>query len=145
MAKPKDKSKKSDKSEEPELPFHWEQVQTAIWLIGLAIVAWQGWWWPGMLVLVGISGLTQAGISLYVKRQEEAAAEAARAAAVAAQEAAIKSARVRGLPTTCPFCGATLDGSRVEWRSDTVATCPYCTGPVAASIPDTSQKAEPAS
>ncbi len=31
---------------EPELPLPWKQVQSAIWLIGLAILFWQGWIWP---------------------------------------------------------------------------------------------------
>jgi len=50
----------SKEKEEKELPGPWRQIQSAIWLIGLAILAWQGWWWPGILVLVAISGLTQA-------------------------------------------------------------------------------------
>ena len=41
---------------EKNLPMPWRKVQGAIWLIGLAILAWQDWWWPGILILVAISG-----------------------------------------------------------------------------------------
>ena len=27
-----------------DLPFAWQKVQGAIWLVGLAILAWQDWW-----------------------------------------------------------------------------------------------------
>ena len=51
-------SKKED--EEPELPFTWKQIQSAIWLIGLAVLFYTDKFWPGILVLVAISGLFQA-------------------------------------------------------------------------------------
>lgn len=38
------------REEETELPLPWKQIQSAIWLIGLAILFWQGWFWPGILV-----------------------------------------------------------------------------------------------
>jgi hypothetical protein len=54
---------------EPELPHFYKQIQIAIWLIGLAILGWQNWWWPGILVLVAISGLVQGGIQMYLSSQ----------------------------------------------------------------------------
>ncbi len=53
-------AKKQEKQdEEPELPLPWKQIQSAIWLIGLAILFWKGWFWPGILVLTAISGVSQ--------------------------------------------------------------------------------------
>ncbi len=35
----------------------WRSLHGAIWLIGIFILASRGWWWPGILVLMAISGL----------------------------------------------------------------------------------------
>ena len=52
MSQEPDLSKqKPDKAAEPELPQPWKRIQGAVWLIGLAILAWQGWWWPRILVV----------------------------------------------------------------------------------------------
>jgi hypothetical protein len=106
------------------LPVEWQKVQSAIWLLGLVVLAVTGWWWPGILVLVAISGLTQAAIGVWVQRGREQAQAAADAATLARLRAA-------ALPPNCPSCGAALDAGKVAWRSDTTAACPYCT----ASIP----------
>ncbi len=45
----------SKHKEKQKITGPWHNVQGAIWLIGLAIIAWQGWWWPGILVLVALS------------------------------------------------------------------------------------------
>ncbi|MBW7881778.1 MAG: hypothetical protein H3C34_03925 [Caldilineaceae bacterium] len=107
--------KAASQEEEVELPMPWRQVQSAIWLIGLAILFWQSWWWPGILILVAISGLTQALVQVYVKRQRD------QAQALQAQEVA--AAR---LPETCPVCGAPVNARSAVWTSPTTATCPYC-------------------
>ena len=62
-------AKKND--DEVELPMPWKQVQGAIWLIGLAFLFWQGSFFPGILVLVALSGVTQELIQVYVQQQEE--------------------------------------------------------------------------
>ena len=103
-------AKKDEKSK--DLPALWQQLQSAIWLLGLAILAWQGWWWPGILILVAISGLTQAGIQLYVNRGQE--------------QAAIETTRAKLLPATCPSCGAPISASTVHWTGPNTASCPYC-------------------
>ena len=35
----------------------WGGIMGGIWLIGIAVLAVTGWWWPGIMVLVGISAL----------------------------------------------------------------------------------------
>jgi hypothetical protein len=32
----------------------WRNIHGAIWLIGLAILFWKGWWWPGILILTDL-------------------------------------------------------------------------------------------
>ena len=101
--------------EERELPEHWKQLQTAIWLIGLAILAWKGWWWPGILVLVAISGVSQGLMGWYVERQEEEK-----------QAAAALETRKEWLPAKCPNCGGPLSADTVKWTGPSTADCPYC-------------------
>ena len=101
-----------------KLPEHWQQIHGAIWLIGLAIIAWQGWWWPGILVLVAISSLTEAGMRFYVSRTE--------------QKQAQKQERLQSLPATCPNCGSPLSADTVRWSDDGTARCPFCSSRVGA-------------
>lgn len=123
---------------EPVLPFAWQQVQSAIWLIGLAVIAWQGWWWPGILVLSAISGLTQAAIGIYVKQREESQVSLAAGRSLAERRAA-------ALPSNCGACGGALDAAAITWRTDTVAVCPWCTAPVPVTLKPEPSTARPAS
>ncbi len=112
-----------DKKEQ-ELPFHWRQVQTAIWLIGLAILAWRGWWWPGILVLTAISGVSQGLMRWYVERQE--AEELAKTAEVTRKD---------WLPAKCPNCGGPLSVETVKWTGPSSADCPYCSTNLRPALP----------
>ena len=117
MSKSLDETKK--KKDDEELPPPWAQIQTAIWLVGLAILAWQSWWWPGILVLVAISGLTQAAIRTFISRgfdEKQLAAEATR----------LSKEQAEWLPDLCPNCGGPLSVSSVHWTSSSTADCPYC-------------------
>ena len=98
--------------EESKLPFHWQQVHSAIWLIGLALLFYLNAFWPGILALVAISGLAQAIMSYYVQRR--------RAAAESEQQ------RATALPAHCPNCGGMLSPDTVTWIGPATATCPYC-------------------
>jgi hypothetical protein len=127
------------RDEEPVLPYTWKQVQTAIWLIGLAILFWTGNWWPGILILVAISGLTQAAIAAYVKRQDDAAAaRMAQAQSLEAQKR-LEAARLDALPSNCPVCGGALDPARVTWSGPTTAVCPYCQSAIKVNVPEAQQ------
>jgi len=101
-----------EEKDEKELPGPWRQIQSAIWLIGLAILAWQGWWWPGILVLVAISGLTQALIGQYLTQTTE--------------KQALVQTRELGLPENCPNCGGPIDATKVKWTGNHTAVCPFC-------------------
>jgi hypothetical protein len=106
---PKEETKKSD---EKELPPPWRRIQAAIWLLGIAILALFDWWWPGILVVIAISGLVQGGIQLYVSRK--------------AEEKQLAERRAEWLPSLCPGCGGPLSVSTVNWTGPNTADCPYC-------------------
>jgi hypothetical protein len=110
----------------------WAAVQTAVWLIGLAILAWQNWWWPGILVLLAISGVTQALITRFAPPEPEAALQPASsavdpAAALApTPPGAPAEHRLELLPAECPKCGGPIRGHEVRWTGPQSADCPYC-------------------
>ena len=107
------------KKDKEELPQPWKEIQGAVWMIGIAILFWQGWWWPGILVLAAISGLVEAGLRVYVKRQQE--------------QVAIDTLRRTALPDVCPKCGSPLAADTVKWTNAVDATCPYCGSRVTAT------------
>lgn len=101
----------------------WKQIQGAIWLIGLAILAWKGWWFPGILVLIAISGLFQGAVTLYLKSREQAQAQAVQQAA---QQDTLAQERAKWLPSVCPNCGGPISVATVHWTGPSTADCPYC-------------------
>ena len=107
-------------SDGEKLPPHWEHVHSAIWLIGLAFLFWSGNIFPGILVLVALSGLAQALIMAYVKRNR------------ATESLAIE--REAHLPETCPHCGGPLNTANVRWQGKQSALCPYCGSTVKAIL-----------
>jgi hypothetical protein len=107
------------KKDKEELPVPWQRIQSAIWLVGLAILFWQGWIWPGILVLLAISAIFQAGVQMYLSRQAEAENQAASVQQQIAE-------RANWLPDTCPKCGAPISVQTVQWTGANTADCPYC-------------------
>jgi hypothetical protein len=41
-------------------PARWGGISGGLFLIGLALIAWMNWWWPGILVLVGVMALVSS-------------------------------------------------------------------------------------
>ena len=131
-------------SKEIKLKGPWKSVQTAIWLFGLAILAWQDWWWPGILVLLAISMLTQAMIQRLAPDAIEEVGEGEKlvseapaattavttAGTAGAAAAAISPTEPRHpihrLPSECPKCSAPIRGSEARWTGPESADCPYC-------------------
>jgi hypothetical protein len=114
----------------------WKQIQGAIWLIGLAILFWKGWWWPGILVVAAISGLFEAFVRLVIKPQTET--EAPQMFSTPSPDIETQSnsstASYPRLPARCPTCGAPINNEIVHWSDDHQnATCPYCSSNVTSS------------
>ena len=117
---------KDKKEEKPELTGPWHSIHGAIWLIGLAILAWKGWWWPGILVLMAISGIAESLIRQYAP---DAVEKAKQPVLVESQKFTTTSPadhRLELLPTTCPNCGGPIRGHEVKWTGFQSADCPYC-------------------
>ena len=106
----------------------YRNIEGAIWLIGLAILAWQGWWWPGILVLVGVSLLFEAVIMQLAPHAVEEDPSPATPPVVSAPPAPAvqQEHHLDLLPETCPKCGAPMRGHDVKWTGPQSADCPYC-------------------
>ncbi len=130
-------------TKERKLVGPWRSIHGAVWLIGLAILFWKGWFWPGILVLIAISGAVEAVIRLTVpsstepvaegKEKEEAkpaapaaTPEAPLATAPAAESAPSPIHRADLLPSVCPKCNAPIRGNEVKWTGPQSANCAYC-------------------
>jgi hypothetical protein len=107
----------------PELTGPWRSIHGAIWLIGLALLFWKGWWWPGILVLVAVSGIAEALIRQYAP---DAVEKPAPVTASAPATDTPPQHRLELLPMTCPNCGGPIRGHEVKWTGSQSADCPYC-------------------
>jgi hypothetical protein len=127
MSKDKNKSKRN-------IPPALRNMEGAIWMIGLAILAIKGWWWPGILVLVAISTVYESVLmSIYPKSEvdEDAAAiPPVTPVSPTTPAAPVTQAKVEyptaSLPTNCPRCGAPARGHDVHWTGPHSADCAFC-------------------
>jgi hypothetical protein len=119
------------------------EVQSAIWLIGLGILFLTGWWWPGILIVIGVSmvaGALVRGIELPAPAAPPEPPTFPSAPTMAAPapppppvspavtlrpepEARPASKPVR-LPDICPNCGA--PPRSLTSRSEKPGVCPFC-------------------
>ncbi|MCS6908207.1 MAG: hypothetical protein RML93_10040 [Anaerolineales bacterium] len=110
----------------------WRRIHGGIWLIGIAVLAWQGWWWPGILVLVALSSILEAVLMLAVPDAFEVLEEKAKSAeeqnevASAELSSAAAAYPLHLLPSECRQCGAPLRPHTVQWDHPKAAHCPYC-------------------
>ena len=114
-----------------------DSLQSAIWLIGIAILFLTGDWWPGILIPVGVSVLAE----FLVRRSppapaapipEAPAAPEPEPTAVpaAAAEPTPPARRLDLLPDACPACGAKVRPTEVRWLDERSAECAYCGTPL---------------
>lgn len=118
----------NQKDEKEKLPGPWREIQGAIWLIGLAVLFWQSWFWPGILVVIAISAIFEAVVRLVIKpSQQLPATETGVPAAPAERSAPDREQAAVRLPSRCPNCGAPISEEVVNWSNDHQhASCPYC-------------------
>ena len=113
------------------------QVHAAVWLIGLAVLAITGRWWPGILILVVISVLLETA----VKRKDQSDGNEEVSETVKEEKPEVSPSplprmesdtpqpevhKAEWLPLNCPKCGAPTRAADVRWTGDSSAACPYC-------------------
>ncbi len=124
------------------IPRHWHSAHSAIWLIGLGILFFTGLWWPGILVLVGLSMILEWVFSQAAPQVFEtpkapapfppAAPSPAPTPAPVNPVAFTPTAPVQAvhpvqeLPSACPHCGGPVRAYEVKWTGPRSAVCAYC-------------------
>jgi hypothetical protein len=123
----------SKNKEKQKLTGPWRNIHGAVWLVGLAILALKGWWWPGILVLVALSMILEAVIMKIAPdavvtetKHGDEDFNAPSPASFTQQPAAAPVHRADLLPTTCPKCGGPTRGHEVKWTGEQSADCPFC-------------------
>jgi hypothetical protein len=96
-----------------------------VWLVGLAILLWQGWVWPGILVLIAISALVEV-MARKVSPSSVVQDDQPATPAPAPQAALVPQHRAELLPVNCLKCGGPTRGSEVKWTGPQSADCPFC-------------------
>ena len=122
----------SKSKQKQELVGPWRNLHGAVWLIGLAILAWRDWWWPGILVLIAISLVIEGVLMQYAPQAFEKMESSSSPSPVAAAPMPSSPApsasehRVDLLPSVCARCGGPIRGHEVKWTGPQSADCPYC-------------------
>jgi hypothetical protein len=126
---------KRHREDKEKMTGAWGSMQAVIWLLGLAVIAWQDWWWPGILILVAISVLYEAVIKrvapdAFVKepRSDDFSTPIQQPVerVLTKSEPAETYHRTDLLPTNCPRCGAPTRGHDLHWTGSQSANCSYC-------------------
>jgi len=118
-----------------------QAAQSAIWLIGLGVLFLTGWWWPGILIVIGLSmvagALLRADAPAATERSPEAPAippslatpptpfVASTPERVVLQAESLETTRPVRLPDICPYCGAPPRTLPARDPANPYA-CPYC-------------------
>jgi hypothetical protein len=106
-------------------------------LCGLALLAWKNWWWPGILILLALSGVIEALImqkapNSYVEAADDDNRDDAPAPPPAPPTPLKPASPIQAdqhpelLPSNCPKCGAPVDSRDVKWTGPRSADCSYC-------------------
>jgi hypothetical protein len=120
-----------------KLVGQWRNLHGAIWLIGLALLIWKGWMWPGILFLIAFSAILEFVIvrlvpSSYVEEEVEPSASSQNSAPSVFSPPFTATAgesityHPEQLPTNCSRCGAPARGHEVKWTSPYSADCSFC-------------------
>lgn len=132
-------------------------VIAGIWLIGLGILFLFDFFWPGILILIGLSMIVTAMMPPVKKEappappppaqvidaalKDEPAPEKEESLPSVLAEQADLIYRQSLLPETCPVCGAPVkkNAANVAWRDEETAECPFCAAKLTISKPPTAQ------
>lgn len=120
-----------------------KSVQSGIWLIGIGVLLLTGYWWPGILILIGLSMLANAMIPEDAPARVDMPAptpDVEESVPTPEAEAGIPPALGEGysptppthssalLPDVCPMCGGPVLAMQAEldWTGYQSARCPWC-------------------
>jgi hypothetical protein len=112
--------------------------QGAIWMIGIGILMLWGHWWPGIIILVGLSMI----LGTFWKESAPQTFEDVEQPTippvppvsvppvmqipVVTPAPAATTHRLDLLPANCPHCGGPVRSHDVKWTGSQSAACPYC-------------------
>lgn len=113
----------SEPEKKNELTGPWRSLHVAVWLIGLAVLASKGWWWPGILVLIAVSGVVEAFLLHFAPGSS---GEKTASPLPAPAPPTPPEHRLELLPAVCPQCGGPVRGAEVKWTGTHSAECAYC-------------------
>lgn len=123
----------------------YRSIRTAIWLIGVGVLALADWWWPGIIFLIGISMLVSVVLPSSENSQDEGPHTPHTDRKLANQgvdkqenrdeiidifNQSLATLEVNGnwLPSRCPACGAPIEAGTAFWKEHLHqrAICLYC-------------------
>jgi hypothetical protein len=134
-------AKMNRKDPKKKLAGPWRSLHAAIWLIGIALMISYDWWWPGILIVVAISGVYEAFLHQYAPDAyvEESPAGSSTPPEASTVNHPIDSANISStppalsqdhrlelLPSICPYCNGPIRGHEIKWTGPQSANCPYC-------------------
>lgn len=97
-----------------------ESLSGAIFLIGLAILFTFGWFWPGILVLLGITALTETLLRRWEPDEDDIPLKADHLAEPLTAKAPVY------YPARCPSCGAAAPEIVSATDREERVRCAYC-------------------
>ena len=119
-------------------------IQSAIFWVGIGILWLTNSWWPGIIILIGVSMLVGVMFSEANAIQQSKSAQSKPAVNQENPPNKNKSfttvepqlppktgvTKLQGLPDwlpdTCDACGAPIEAEEVFWENNKHAICPYC-------------------
>jgi hypothetical protein len=113
-------------------------LRGAIWMIGLGMLMLWGHWWPGILVLIGISMILGAVWKESAPQTFENVEPPTFSPATTVPVPPVVTMpvvppapvstvhRLELLPANCPHCGGPIRSPEVKWIGLQAASCPYC-------------------
>lgn len=115
----------------PRFARPWRPFHGAIWLIGLGLLFLFGHFWPGILLLIGLSMILEAVFRGPAPQWPQnpppmAGPVPSPTAPTAAPAPVAPTDQSDLLPANCPRCGGPIRSYEVKWMGPQSAACPYC-------------------
>ena len=116
----------------PRMHHPWKPFGSFFWLFLIAFFFMGGRWWPGILILIGLSMLLGALFQDDASQPPRDLPPVEIPKVPAAPTMTVTAAPVEPahrtdlLPATCPQCGGPVNLHDVKWTGKQSAACAYC-------------------